>query len=58
VFAMETEQRAKIWGLYRHLDLPDIEVLNIPDNYECMNENSVELLTDRMNDKLNTVFKI
>jgi predicted protein tyrosine phosphatase len=58
VFVMETEQRAKIWGLYRHLDLPDTEVLNIPDEYEFMDDELVEILTDRMNVKLNIVFKI
>ena len=58
VFVMETEHRSKIWELYRHIELPDIEVLNIPDEYEFMDEELVELLTDRMNDTLNNVFKI
>lgn len=55
---METGQRAKIWGLYRHLDLPTIEVLNIPDEYEFMNEELVEILSDRINDTLRIVYKI
>jgi len=58
VFVMETEQRAKIWGLYRHLELPPIEVLNIPDEYEFMNEDLIEMLTDRINDKLKSVYKL
>jgi predicted protein tyrosine phosphatase len=58
VFVMETEQRAKIWGLYRHMELPTIEVLNIPDDYEFMNEELVEMLSDRMNDTLNLVYNI
>ena len=58
VFVMEVEQRAKIWSLYKHLKLPNIEVLNIPDQYEFMNDELVELLTDRINDTLKFVYKI
>ena len=58
VFVMETRQRGKIWGVYRHLELPNIEVLNIPDDYEFMNDELVELLTDRINDTLKIVYKI
>ncbi len=58
VFVMETEQRAKIWGLYRHLDLPTIKVLNIPDDYEFMNDELIEMLTDRINETLRIEYKI
>jgi len=58
VFVMESGQRVKIWGLYRHLELPDIEVLNISDEYEFMNDELVELLSDRINDTLKIVYKI
>ncbi len=58
VFVMETEQRAKIWGLYRHLDLPSIEVLNIPDDYEFMDAELVDMLSDRINHTLSSVYKI
>lgn len=58
IFVMENGQRAKIWGLYRHLELPTIEVLNIPDNYEFMNEELIEMLSDRINDKLKIVYNI
>ncbi len=58
VFVMETGHRAKIWGLYRHLELPTIEVLNIPDEYEFMNDELIELLTDRINDTLRITYKI
>jgi len=30
IFVMETEHRAKILGLYKHLVLPAIEILNMP----------------------------
>lgn len=58
VFVMETGHRARIWGLYRHLELPTIEVLNIPDEYEFMNDELIELLTDRINDTLRITYKI
>lgn len=58
VFVMETRQRAKIWVLYRHIELPTIEVLNIPDDYEFMDKELVEMLSDRINDTLKIVYKI
>lgn len=58
VFVMESGQRAKIRDVYRHLELPAIEVLNIPDEYEFMDEELVEMLEDRINDTLTTVYKI
>lgn len=58
VYVMETDQRAKIRELYRHLELPHIEVLNIPDEYEFMDEELVEILTDRINGSLKSVFQI
>ena len=58
VFVMETGQRAKVRKLYRHLELPGIEILNIADDYEFMNEELVEMLTGRINDTLKIVYKI
>jgi len=57
VFVMETEQRAKIREVYRHLELPEIEILHISDDYEFMDEELVEMLTDRMNDTLKSRFQ-
>jgi predicted protein tyrosine phosphatase len=58
IFVMETVYRAKIWGLYRHLELPPIEILDIPDDYEFMKEELIEMLTDRISNTLRIVFKI
>mgnify|MGYP000881430900 CR=1 FL=1 len=58
VFVMETDQKAKIRDVYRHLELPAIEILNIADDYEFMDEELVEMLTDRMNDTLKIVYEI
>jgi predicted protein tyrosine phosphatase len=40
------------------LELPKIEILNIADDYEFMNEELVEMLTDRINDTLKIVYKL
>ncbi|MDR0829916.1 MAG: hypothetical protein LBN95_07380 [Prevotellaceae bacterium] len=58
VFVMETGQRAWLLGLYRHLELPKIEVLDIPDEYEFMNEELIDLLIDRINNTLKIVYKM
>lgn len=57
IFVMETAQRAKIWEIYRHVALPSIEVLNIPDDYEFMDEELIEILTDKINDTLNEIYE-
>lgn len=53
VFVMETNQRSKIKEIYQHIELPLIEVLNIPDDYEFMNEELIEMLSERINFKVN-----
>ena len=58
VFSMENGYRARIWGLYSHIDLPPIEVLDIPDDFEFMDEELIDLLTERINDTLRIVYKI
>ena len=50
VFVMETNQRAKIWEVYSHVEMPNIEILHIPDDYEFMDNELVEILNDRMNE--------
>ncbi|RIW12515.1 protein-tyrosine-phosphatase [Algoriphagus lacus] len=58
VYVMETEHRTKIRDLYGHLDLPAIEVLHVPDEYEFMDEELVDLLTERINQSLQSAFGI
>lgn len=50
VLVMETDHRSKIKELYRHLLLPEIIVLNIPDEYEYMDEELVGILDDKINE--------
>ncbi len=52
VLVMETEHRAKIQEIYQHLALPTIKVLDIPDEYEFMDEELVEILTDKINESI------
>jgi predicted protein tyrosine phosphatase len=52
ILVIETRQRVKLRELYMNLELPDIEILDIPDNFEFMNEELVQLLTERINDRL------
>jgi predicted protein tyrosine phosphatase len=58
IFVMETGQRSKIWGLYKYLQLPPIEILNIEDEYEFMDEELIQMLTDRINITIKIAYKI
>ncbi len=58
VFVMEREHKVRILEIYRYLDLPQIEVLEIEDEYEFMDEELVDMLESRINDTLKIVYKI
>lgn len=58
VLVMETEQRNKIKELYRYIELPKTEVLHIPDDYEFLDDELVELLTFKINDILKVEFEL
>jgi protein-tyrosine phosphatase len=44
VFAMEREHKAWLSTRFERLDLPPIDVLDIPDDYECMDPHLQEIL--------------
>ncbi len=44
VFVMEKEHRALLRQQFGTIDLPPIEVLDIPDEYECMDPQLQEML--------------
>ena len=44
--------------MYRQMELPRVEVLNIADEYEFMNEKLVELLDERINETLKNIYEI
>lgn len=49
ILVMETDHRARIKELYRYMKLSKIIVLNIPDRYNFMDSELVELLTQGIN---------
>lgn len=49
---MEDGQRARISKTYRHVDLPQIHVLHIEDEYEYLNPELINILTERIESTL------
>jgi protein-tyrosine phosphatase len=58
VLVMETDQRSKIRSLYGQLELPEILVLDIPDEYEFMDEELVDMLHDKIEALLQTRYDL
>lgn len=58
VLVMETDHRSKIKELYRHLELPEIIILNIPDEYDYMDAELVGILNDKINDVLGSNYDL
>lgn len=58
IFVMEDRQGARIAGTWRHLDLPPINVLHIEDEYEYLDNELIELLTERINSTLKIEWKL
>jgi predicted protein tyrosine phosphatase len=58
ILVMETNHRAKLREMYRHLQLPPIEVLRIADDYEFMDEELIQLLTNRINSMLSMIYDL
>ena len=58
VLVMEDGHSTRISGVFRELELPPIEVLHIEDEYEYLDPELVELITDRINSTLMEVWKI
>jgi len=52
VLVMEKEHMNKIGELYSFLHLPEIINLDIPDEYEFMDEELVDILTDKFNESV------
>ncbi len=53
ILVMEYEHSKRLTKLYRHLDIPDVEVLGIEDLYDYMDEELISILTEKTNDILN-----
>jgi len=46
---MEKNHKSKIFSNYSFLDLPQIENLDIPDIYEYLDEELIDILKDKIN---------
>ncbi len=58
IFVMERNQSARISKSFRHLELPDMEVLQIADEYEYLEPALIEMLIDRINATLESAYNI
>lgn len=58
IFVMEDGQGQRIYKEFRHMELPQIEVLQIEDEYEYLDADLIVTLTDRINSTLEVVFEI
>lgn len=58
IFVMEQGQDSRILGVYRHLEIPPIEILHIDDVYKYLDNELIEILTDRINSTLKIIYKI
>lgn len=58
VFVMERGYGVRIRGIFRHMDLPPIETLDIEDQYDFMDEELIELLRNRINKTLRIIYNI
>lgn len=58
IFVMDDEQRKRVRSLYRGNDIPKIIVLHIDDIYEYRDPELVELLLDRIDEGIESEFKL
>jgi predicted protein tyrosine phosphatase len=58
ILVMEQKQRSRITEAYRYIDLPSIDVLYIPDEYEYLDAELIKLLTDKINACLKSAYDI
>jgi len=58
VFVMEQEQASRITKMFRRMELPNMEVLHIEDEYAYLQPELIDILTDRMNSVLQVVYEI
>lgn len=52
ILVMENEHQQKIKKIYSHLEIPKIQVLDIPDEYEFMDEELIDILTEKIDSLL------
>jgi predicted protein tyrosine phosphatase len=55
VFCMEPDHKAWIAERFQHLALPPIEVLDIPDDFECMDAELQTMLRSMLDPEINAL---
>ena len=55
VLVMENNQKSKLQTLYPQVEIKNLGVLQIPDDYEFMQPDLVEMLTDRINEAFDSL---
>lgn len=58
ILVMEDDQKCRIKSEYQHLNIPRVEVLDIPDEYEFMNEELASIITHKMNSILQSAYNL
>lgn len=58
ILVMEQRQKTRILQSFRHLPLPPIKVLDIRDDYEYLDPELMEMLTEKINALLKTEWNI
>jgi protein-tyrosine phosphatase len=58
ILAMEDKQKSRIRELYRYLDIPPIEVLDISDDYDYLDQALIEILEEKINSLVMTLYEI
>lgn len=58
ILVMEADHRSKIRELYRLMQLPNMEVLFIPDEYEYLEPALIEILDDKINEAVLRLYSL
>ena len=58
IFTMEDWHKNWIMGLFRHLDIPPIEVLGVEDEYDYMDPELITIVKERIESTLKIIYKI
>lgn len=53
ILLMEYEHSKRLYQLFRNIDIPKTEVLEIEDNFDFMDKELIELLTEKTNEIIN-----
>lgn len=58
ILVMDNSQRNRIRSQFKTLEIPAIENINIPDNYDYLDPELIQLLTTRINSALQMRFDL